>query len=121
VTLTAIAGVKPASGGAIGYTYAQFNDPAQGTGPYVVTYPFAINDSGEIVGWYYGYNTYGYIDQFGFKYKNGVFTGVSDPQGNGYYLGDETFPQGVNNAGWYRRRRRLVFLVLFHLILGDCL
>ena len=67
-------------------TYTQFDCPAGGTVPY------AINDSGEIVGWCGGSAT-------GFLLSGGVYTTIAVPGAN------FTWAEGINNAGvivgWY--------------------
>jgi probable HAF family extracellular repeat protein len=66
------------------YTYTNIDYPDA-----YFTTPTAVNDHGEIVGYY--------LDQLlgsyhGFLYSGGVYTTIDDPEG-------ATFPQGINNNG----------------------
>jgi hypothetical protein len=79
-------------------TYKTITDPlaltlGSGGGATTQTFATGINDSGDLVGYYYAENgaIAGYID------IGGVFTTISDPNANGQP--GSTFAEGVNDKG----------------------
>ena len=77
------------SGGANG-TYTTLNDQNAGAGSNQGTVPIAINNSGEVVGYYYDSNG----AYHGFLYSNGGFTELDYPEADA-----QTAPYAINNAG----------------------
>ena len=77
------------SGGANG-TYTTLNDQNAGAGSNQGTVPIAINNSGEVVGYYYNSNG----AYHGFLYSNGGFTELDYPEADA-----QTAPYAINNAG----------------------
>jgi hypothetical protein len=65
-------------------TYTTLDDPLGSE-----TWAWGINDSGEVVGYYY--NGSGYL---GFLYNGGTYTTVNDPLGT-----ESTWAYGINDSG----------------------
>jgi probable HAF family extracellular repeat protein len=83
------------------YTYATLDDPSAAVvdGYRDVTVVQGINDSGQIVGYYFA-GSFGVYKVHGFVYSNGVYTSIDDPF-DGPSTGNQggTFATGINNAG----------------------
>ncbi|GEM_PF-842911 len=74
--------------------FSTISDPNAGSSFGQGTFPWDINNSGVIVGYYIDSNNivHGFIDQ------NGVFTTLDDPQA-GQTAGEGTYVLGINNLG----------------------
>jgi probable HAF family extracellular repeat protein len=76
----------------LAYTYTTVDDPLGPNGTYVT----AINDSGQIAGYYYDIGRRA-VDgtSHGFLYSGGSFTDINDP----FAVGDGTFVTAINASG----------------------
>ncbi len=75
-------------------SFASLNDPHAGNSFGQGTYPFSINASGAVVGYYVDSNNVAH----GFLEQNGVFTTLDDP--NASQVAQEgTYARGINNLG----------------------